>query len=220
MVHNNDEDGHGSHVAGTVGGATVGVAPRANLFGVKVLSDSGVGSYSGMLAAMSWVGDEAELRGNPSIATMSLGSPYLSLLNTEVESLVAEGVAVVVAAGNDGLDACNYSPASSSSVVTVGSSTDADGLSWFSNTGPCVDLYAPGSDIKSVDAGTTSGYTVLSGTSMACPHVAGIAALNFEYRPSTSPAALKQILSDTAAQDKIGQGLDLAQVPPYRIQGE
>ena len=137
-----------------------------------------------------------------------------------IDELVSGGVVVVVAAGNSADDACNYQPAFIPSAITVGSTTSGDLVSSFSNYGTCMDIYAPGSSINSVATGSGSGYVEFSGTSMACPHVAGIAALNFEYRPSTTPAALKQILSDTAAQDKIGQGLDLAQVPPYRIPGE
>ncbi len=167
-----DCQGHGTHVGGTVGGVTFGVAKAVKLRGLRVLDCNGSGSNSGVIAGMDWV------RTNhikPAVANMSLGGGYSATVNTAANNLSNAGVFLAVAAGNNGADACNYSPASASAATTVGSTTSSDGRSSFSNYGTCVDIYAPGSSITSARLNGTS--TTMSGTSMASPHVAGVGAL-------------------------------------------
>jgi subtilisin family serine protease len=167
-----DCNGHGTHVAGTVGSATYGVAKSALLRGVKVLDCNGSGSTSGVIGGVDWV------RLNhikPAVANMSLGGGYSSTLNTAVNNLAAAGVFIAVAAGNDNSNACNYSPASAANATTVAASTSTDARASYSNYGSCVDVYAPGSSITSTWTG--SGTNTISGTSMASPHVCGVSAL-------------------------------------------
>jgi subtilisin family serine protease len=168
-----DCNGHGTHVAGTVGSRTYGVAKRVTLYGVKVLNCQGSGTWSGIIAGMDWVRLNAR---KPAVANMSLGGGYSASVNNAATALANSGVFVAVAAGNDsGANACNYSPASASNVTTVGSTTSSDARSSFSNIGSCVEIYAPGSSILSTYPTNTTAS--LSGTSMASPHVAGVAAL-------------------------------------------
>ncbi|HEX8825053.1 MAG TPA: S8 family peptidase [Archangium sp.] len=168
-----DCQGHGTHVGGTVGGVTYGVAKGVKLRGVRVLDCSGSGANSGVIAGMDYVRVNAV---KPAVANMSLGGGYSSTTNTAANNLANSGVFLAVAAGNNsGADACNYSPASAASATTVGSTASNDTRSSFSNIGPCVDIYAPGSSITSAKLNGT--YTAMSGTSMASPHVAGVGAL-------------------------------------------
>ena len=182
-----DCNGHGTHVAGTVGSATYGVAKAVMLRGVRVLNCSGSGATSGIIAALDWV------RVNhikPAVANMSLGGGYSSSLNTAATNLHNAGVFLAVAAGNENQDACNVSPASASNVLTVASSTSSDAKSSFSNWGACVEIYAPGSSITST--WLNGGTNTISGTSMASPHVAGVAAL---YKGNYGDAASSTIRS-------------------------
>jgi subtilisin family serine protease len=167
-----DCNGHGTHVAGTIGSSTYGVAKAVRLRGLRVLNCSGSGSTSGIIAAIDWVRVN---RTNPAVANLSLGGGYSSTLNTAINNLANSGVFVAVAAGNENQNACNVSPASAASATTVASSTSTDAKSSFSNYGSCVDLYAPGSSITST--WLNGGTNTISGTSMASPHVAGVAAL-------------------------------------------
>jgi subtilisin family serine protease len=169
-----DCNGHGTHVAGTVGGSTYGVAKGALLRGVRVLNCSGSGSWSGIIAGTDWV------RVNhikPAVANMSLGGGFSSSVNSAANNLSNAGVFVAVAAGNSNANACNFSPASASAVTSVMSSTSSDAKSSFSNFGSCAHLYAPGSSITSAWHTSNSATNTISGTSMASPHVAGVAAL-------------------------------------------
>ncbi|NAZ87880.1 S8 family peptidase [Kineococcus indalonis] len=178
-----DCNGHGTHVAGTIGGRTHGVAKDVQLRGVRVLGCDGSGSTSGIIAAVDWV------RANhvsPAVANLSLGGGYSAAQNTAVSNLAAAGVAVAVAAGNESQDACRVSPASASGVVTVAASDRADTRASFSNFGSCVETYAPGVAVTSTWLrGATN---TISGTSMASPHVAGVMALH-KGRNGDAPSA-------------------------------
>jgi subtilisin family serine protease len=169
-----DCNGHGTHVAGTVGGATWGVAKSVRLRGLRVLNCSGSGTTSGIIAAVDWVRNN---RINPAVANMSLGGGSSSALNTAVNNLANSGVFVAVAAGNSNANACNYSPASASAAYTVAATTSTDARATYSNYGSCVNIYAPGSSIRSAWHTSNTATNTISGTSMASPHVAGVAAL-------------------------------------------
>jgi len=167
-----DCNGHGTHVAGTVGGATYGVAKGVSLHGVRVLGCAGVGFTSDVVAGVDWVTANHQ---SPAVANMSLGGGSSTALNTAVANLGNSGVFLAVAAGNDDADACNASPAGASGVFTVAASEKTDAKASYSNWGTCVEAYAPGSAITS---DWLLGLTMtLSGTSMATPHVTGAAAL-------------------------------------------
>lgn len=180
-----DCNGHGTHVAGTVAGSTWGLAKKANVVAVRVLDCSGSGSWSGVVAGMDWV---AANHTKPAVANMSLGGGASSTVDAAVQRLVDAGVTVVVAAGNDNADACNASPARAAAAITVGSTTSSDSRSSFSNYGTCVDIFAPGSSITSSWYTSNSATAVLSGTSMASPHVAGASALVLGSNTTMTPA--------------------------------
>ncbi|HYH79210.1 MAG TPA: S8 family serine peptidase [Longimicrobium sp.] len=167
-----DCNGHGTHVAGTIGSSTYGIAKSVRLRGVRVLGCSGSGATSTIIAGIDWVRVNAT---RPAVANMSLGGGLSSSLNTAATNLANSGVFLAVAAGNENQNACNVSPASASGVFTVAASTSTDAKASYSNWGSCVEAYAPGSSITStwINSGTRS----ISGTSMASPHVAGVAAL-------------------------------------------
>ena len=195
----NDCHGHGTHVAGTVGGSTHGVAKAVTLVPVRVLGCGGSGTNSGVIAGIDWV---ASRTGTPNrVANMSLGGSLSSALNTAVTNAVAAGVTFAVAAGNENTDACNRSPASARAAITVGSTTSSDAKSSFSNWGECVDINAPGSSITS--AYITGGTATMSGTSMASPHVAGAAAIYLSQHPGSSPAAVANGITTSASVGKL-----------------
>lgn len=196
----NDCNGHGTHVAGTVGGTTWGVAKRVTLHAVRVLDCDGVGSWSGVIAGVDWV---AVNRVAPAVANMSLGGPPSIAVDDAVRNAIAGGVTVVVAAGNETVDACGVSPARTPQAVTVGSSTAADARSRFSNFGLCLDLFAPGSTITSAGIDSNADTAVMSGTSMASPHVAGVAAQILERTPGMTPAAVAAAIVGNATSGKV-----------------
>jgi serine protease len=183
----NDCNGHGSHVAGTVGGTTYGLAKGVTIHPVRVLGCTGSGSNSGVIAGMDWV---ANNHVKPAVANMSLGGGASQATDDAVQRMVAAGVTVAVAAGNDNSNACNYSPARAPNAITVGSTTNTDARSSFSNYGTCLDIFAPGSNITSAWYTSSSATNTISGTSMASPHVAGVAALYLAANPSATPAAV------------------------------
>ncbi|HZX81237.1 MAG TPA: S8 family peptidase [Lysobacter sp.] len=190
-----DCNGHGTHVAGTVAGATWGVAKAARPVPVRVLGCNGSGTNSGVIAGIDWVRTNHV---KPAVANMSLGGGASSAVDTAVNNLNAAGVTVVVAAGNDNSNACNYSPARASGAYTVGSTSSNDYRSSFSNYGSCVNIFAPGSSIRSAWHTSTTATNTISGTSMASPHVAGAAALYLQRYPSATPATVKSWLTNNA----------------------
>ncbi len=196
----NDTDchGHGTHVAGTVVGKEYGVANQADTVAVKVLGCSGSGTWAGVISGVEWVMDNAI---KPATANMSLGGGTNTALDTAVANLHNSGVPVAVAAGNNNGDACNYSPAGAPDVITVASSDSGDARSSFSNYGDCIEIFAPGSSIKSAHHTSDSAYYTMSGTSMASPHVCGGAALLLEA--GVDPADVLTELENMATPDKI-----------------
>jgi subtilisin family serine protease len=196
----NDCNGHGTHVAGTVGGTTYGVAKGTTLIPVRVLGCNGSGSNSGVIAGMDWVAANAN---GPSVANMSLGGGASQATDDAVNRMVARGVTVVVAAGNENQNACNVSPARAASAITTGSTTSTDARSSFSNYGSCVDLFAPGSNITSAWYTSPSATSTISGTSMASPHAAGVAALYLQGNPTAAPSAVANALVSTATTGKV-----------------
>mmetsp|Transcript_6947 Transcript_6947/g.7278 ORF Transcript_6947/g.7278 Transcript_6947/m.7278 type:complete len:404 (+) Transcript_6947:3621-4832(+) len=198
-----DGNGHGTHCAGTVAGQTYGVAKEANLIAVKVLSDSGSGSTSGVIDGINWVASDAKSKGTPSVANLSLGGGFSQANNDAVTALVAAGVTTAVAAGNDNADACDYSPASTPTAITVAASDKTNARASYSNYGSCVDIYGPGSAITSAWIGSPSATNTISGTSMASPHVAGTAAKILSANPSYTPAQVLSKLQADASADEI-----------------
>ena len=198
-----DNNGHGTHCAGTAMGATYGVSKAATVVAVKVLGDSGSGSWAGIINGLDWMVGDVQSRGVRGVGSLSLGGGANSATDSAVNSADAAGIPVVVAAGNNNGNACNNSPGRATGAITVGSTDISDNLSSFSNWGTCVAILAPGSSILSASHLSDSGSRTLSGTSMACPHVAGLVANYLSDNPSASPAQVKSYLSSSASPNYI-----------------
>lgn len=195
-----DCNGHGTHVAGTIGGTTWGVAKGVRLVPVRVFGCTGGSANSTIIAGIDWVRQNRVL---PAVANMSLGGGASSATDTATNNLINSGVVVVVAAGNDNANACNYSPARVPAAITVGSTTSSDARSSFSNFGSCLDIFAPGSSITSAWYTSTTASNTISGTSMASPHVAGAAAKYLQGNPSASPATVRNALVNAATTNVV-----------------
>jgi aqualysin 1 len=193
-----DCDGHGTHVAGTVGGSTYGVAKRVTLVAVRVLNCRGSGTTSGVIAGVNWVTSN-HLAGKPAVANMSLGGGASSALDTAVRNSIADGVSYAIAAGNGNAlgiaqNACNYSPARVSEAMTISATDSSDRKASWANYGSCVDWFAPGVSIASAWSTSNTATRTISGTSMATPHTTGVAALYLQGNPTASPATVRTAL--------------------------
>lgn len=202
-----DRQGHGTHCAGTAGGKTFGVAPSARIHGVKVLGDNGAGSLGAIIGSIDYLAAAPE---RPAVGSMSLGGqcPFgwcglYGSIRTAIDQAVANGATIVVAGGNSNADSCGFMPAFVPSAITVGSTDPNDARSSFSNWGSCTNLWAPGRDIPSATHEDDTGSKTFSGTSMACPHVAGGAALILELNPGFSASKVLERLQANAATDYI-----------------
>lgn len=193
-----DCHGHGTHVSGTVAGTTVGVAKGATIIAVRVLGCTGSGPWSQVITGIDWL---IANHVKPAVANMSLGGGYSEAVNTAVSNAVTAGITMAVSAGNQNLNACNYSPASTPSALTVAATTRVDARAPFSNYGACVDLFAPGTDIYS--SVMNGGYESWNGTSMSAPHVSGVAALFLAANPAATPAEVNAAILDGATLDGV-----------------
>jgi len=191
----NDCNGHGTHVSGTVGGSTYGVAKSVRMFAVRVLNCSGSGTTSGVIAGVDWV---TAHHVSPAVANMSLGGGVSTALDTAVRNSIASGVTYAIAAGNSTTNAASSSPARVSEAITVGATTINDARSSFSNFGSVVDMFAPGSSILSAYNTSDTATATLSGTSMATPHVTGVAARFLQANPTASPATVRNEIVNNA----------------------
>jgi subtilisin family serine protease len=195
-----DCNGHGTHVAGTVGGTAYGVAKAVKLVGVRVLNCAGSGTNAGVIAGVNWVTQNAK---KPAVANMSLGGGVSTALDNAVASSITSGVTYALAAGNSTANACNSSPSRVASAITVGATTSTDAKASYSNYGTCLDIFAPGSSIKSDWYSSDTATNTISGTSMASPHVAGAAALVLAANPSFTPAQVRDNLVNSSTPNKV-----------------
>jgi len=195
-----DCNGHGTHVAGTVGGSQYGVAKGVQLVAVRVLNCSGSGTTAGVIAGVNWVTNNSI---HPAVANMSLGGGVSTSLDNAVANSISSGVTYAIAAGNSNANACNASPARVASAITVGSTTRTDARSSFSNIGTCLDIFAPGSSITSSWFTSDTATNTISGTSMATPHVTGAAALVLSVNPTWSAAQVRNQLVNVATANVI-----------------
>lgn len=199
-VDGGDPNGHGSHVAGTAAGTAFGVGKQARVHSVRVLNEYGGGKWTDVIEAI----DSVIIRGQkPAVINLSLGGPEFPLADSAVQRAVRAGITVVVAAGNDGMDACLFSPAREPLAITVGATTRTDHLASFSNHGPCVDILAPGDEIVSLGIDADDAQDVMEGTSMASPHVAGAAALYLQQHPAATPTEVADWLTSNAGAGEI-----------------
>ncbi|KFY95516.1 hypothetical protein V500_02743 [Pseudogymnoascus sp. VKM F-4518 (FW-2643)] len=199
-----DEDGHGTHVAGIAAGKTYGVASEANLVAIRVLDANGDGKSSDVLAGMQWAADAAEYKNQTgkSVINMSLGANYSEAFNKATEAIIARGIVVVAAAGNGDINASSVSPASAADVITVGAAYRNDTRAKFSNWGVALDVFAPGVNILSAWIGSNTANKTISGSSMACPHVAGLAAyfIGLETNGTSTPAKIAAKIKKVATK--------------------
>jgi len=222
---NTDLNGHGTHVAGIIGSTTWGVAKRVNIVSVKVMNQSGSGKWSDIIAAMEWCQNHllTQTKSKKGVLNISISGKVMESVNNAVKAIVSQGIYISAASGNNGMEACQYSPASSSAygAVVVGSIDSDDSLSSFSNYGKCVSIFAPGSKIKSTSNASNTGSKYMSGTSMATPHVTGVMALILSAK-NLSPKELYKTLQNEASSGYIkdidsGSPNLIAYIPNYAL---
>jgi PKD repeat protein len=217
-----DGNGHGTHVAGTVGGAVYGVAKQVSLVAVRVLDNSGGGTTSGVIAGMDWVAANAVL---PAVANMSLGGGASTAIDNAVTSMFNAGIPVIVAAGNGNRagrqdDACKYSPARAPDAYTVGATSSNDAKTSWSNYGNCVDIFAPGASITSAWHTSNTAINTISGTSMAAPHVAGAAALYLQQNPNATAQQVYNFLTTNSTKNKVTNSSTVNNHMLYTLAGD
>ncbi|WP_240958454.1 S8 family peptidase [Streptomyces barkulensis] len=195
-----DCHGHGTHVAGILGGETYGVAKSVKLVAVKVLNCQNSGTTEGVLAGYDWVAENAT---GPAVANVSIGGLASDAKDAAVRKMVEAGITVVVSAGNKATDACTQSPAREPSVITVAATARDDSRPSWSNHGDCVDVFAPGASVPSAGIGSRTAERTMSGTSMSAPHVAGAAALHVSKNPEATPAAVTRALLDASSPGRV-----------------
>jgi len=204
-----DENGHGTHCAGTIGGNTYGMAKNVHLIAVKVLNKAGSGTMAGVIGGVDWAHDAGTTDNTPSVASMSLGGGRTQTLNDAVDAAATDPLfplIVVVAAGNNNQNANNFSPASAPQAVCIAASDNTDAKASFSNWGPLVTVWAPGVAVTSAWIGSNSATNTISGTSMACPHVSGAVAKFLQASPKASTLEVKAFLSSKASEGLIRNG--------------
>ncbi|MCY3238027.1 S8 family peptidase [Acinetobacter pittii] len=195
-----DCHGHGTHVAGTVGGSTYGVAKNVSLVPIRILGCDGSGASSNVIAGLDWILKNGK---KPAVVNMSLGGEANASLDSAVENLFNNGYVMVVAAGNSNTDACSTSPARVSKAITVAATDSTDTRASYSNYGSCVDIFAPGSQINSSWIGSNTATKVLNGTSMATPHVVGVVAEMLQSTPTTTPQTISTNLLNQASSNVV-----------------
>jgi subtilisin family serine protease len=195
-----DCNGHGTHVAGTIGGSTYGVAKNVNLVPIRILGCDGSGASSNVIAGLDWILKNGK---KPAVVNMSLGGDASTSLDSAVENLFDNGYVMVVAAGNSNTDACSASPARVSKALTVAATDNTDTRASYSNYGSCVDIFAPGSQINSSWIGSNTATKVLNGTSMATPHVAGVVAEMLQSTPTATPQTISTNLLNQASSNVV-----------------
>ncbi|MDS7935304.1 S8 family peptidase [Acinetobacter sp. V91_7] len=195
-----DCNGHGTHVAGTVGGSTYGVAKNVNLVPIRILGCDGSGASSNVIAGLDWILKNGK---KPAVVNMSLGGDASTSLDSAVENLFDNGYVMVVAAGNSNTDACSASPARVSKALTVAATDNTDTRASYSNYGSCVDIFAPGSQINSSWIGSNTATKILNGTSMATPHVAGVVAEMLQSTPTAAPQTISTNLLNQASSNVV-----------------
>ncbi|EMG9696073.1 S8 family peptidase [Acinetobacter baumannii] len=195
-----DCNGHGTHVAGTVGGTTYGVAKNVNLVPIRILGCDGSGASSNVIAGLNWILKNGK---KPAVVNMSLGGEANASLDSAVENLFNNGYVMVVAAGNSNTDACSSSPARVSKAITVAATDSTDTRASYSNYGSCVDIFAPGSQINSSWIGSNTATKVLNGTSMATPHVVGVVAEMLQSTPTATPQTISTDLLNQASNNVV-----------------
>lgn len=195
-----DCNGHGTHVAGTVGGSAYGIAKNVSLVPVRILGCDGSGASSNVIAGLDWILKNGK---KPAVVNMSLGGDASASLDSAVENLFNNGYVMVVAAGNSNTDACNSSPARVSKAITVAATDNTDTRASYSNYGSCVDIFAPGSQINSAWIGSNTATKVLNGTSMATPHVAGVVAEMLQSAPTATPQTISTNLVNQASSNVV-----------------
>ena len=195
-----DCHGHGTHVAGTVGGSTYGVAKNVSLVPIRILGCDGSGASSNVIAGLDWILKNGK---KPAVVNMSLGGEANASLDSAVENLFNNGYVMVVAAGNSNTDACSSSPARVSKAITVAATDSTDTRASYSNYGSCVDIFAPGSQINSSWIGSNTATKVLNGTSMATPHVVGVVAEMLQSTPTATPQTISNNLLNQASNNVV-----------------